>query len=144
MRGGAGYSYTRITANDPPRPLLKAHLRVGISTTTEDVLCLVDSGADRNIFPMDFAARLNLTLDTKRVWPFYGTTGRLQRGYLHSVNLAIYDNEDAKVLFDFSTEVAFCEDFKFTLGPLLGQTGFFSHFKVFIDQRNGSFRIKEH
>lgn len=144
MSALASYNYTRITTSDPPRPLLWTFLKAGLSTTTPDVLCLVDTGADRNVFPIDFAERLNLTLDTKRSWSFYGTTGKRQTGYIHRVEMGIYNENYDAVEFQFVTDVVFCEDFSFPVGPLLGQLGFFSEFKTRIDQQNSQFSLQRY
>ena len=144
MSAPVQYSYTRLSSADPPRPLLWTFLKVGLSKTTPDVLSLVDTGADRNIFPMDFAERLNLTLDTKRSWSFYGTTGKIQTGYLHRVQMGIYSESYDHVQFEFATDVVFCEDYSFPIGPLLGQVGFFSEFKTLIDQRQSGFSLQKY
>lgn len=144
MTVSVSYSYTRLTSSDPPRPLLRTFLKVGLSNTTPDVLCLVDTGADRNIFPIDFAEQLNLTLDTKKSWSFHGTTGKLQTGYIHRVQMGIYSEEYDRVEFEFATDVVFCEDYSFPIGPLLGQVGFFSEFKTLIDQRQSGFSLQKY
>jgi hypothetical protein len=48
------FPYTKLFPNSQPRPYLKVFLRQGFRTSNE-VIALVDSGADFPIFPMEMA-----------------------------------------------------------------------------------------
>lgn len=51
---------------------------------------------------------------------------------------------DADHAFEFKTTCAFCDSFKFASGVLLGQNGFFSHFKTAFYQPQNKFEIETH
>jgi hypothetical protein len=137
------YPYTRIDPTAPPRPYLHLFFRVGYATT-DTLFGLVDSGADYSILPWEFAQRLKINTREGRVWNFRGTTGKLQVGYIHKVEIAVWDPNVEKLAFKFQTEVSFCEDFKFPGGLLLGQIGFLSAFTVTFNQAENYFDLAPH
>jgi hypothetical protein len=105
-------------------------------------MALVDSGADYPIFPMEVATDdLKLDLASMPVWKFSGTTGKVQEARLAEVSLAILEENDCDHAFDLTVTCAFCRDFKFAGGCLLGQVGFFSKFKTLFDQPKNCFEI---
>lgn len=136
------YPYTRLAPWVPLRPYLRIFLRNGYATTPS-LYGLVDSGADYSIFPYDLARQyLKLGLNNAETWTFEGTTGKPQIAYLALVEINILNNDSTAADFQFSAKVAFCPDFKFGGGILLGQSGFLSEFKTTFNHRETFFEIE--
>jgi hypothetical protein len=104
-------------------------------------MALVDSGADYSIFPADVASDLRLDLTGAPLWRFSGTTGQMQEARLAEVSLTILTENDMDHAFEVSATCAFSSTFRFSGGVLLGQNGFFSHFKTKFDQPRNQFEI---
>lgn len=136
------FRYTKAFPNTPPRPYLDIILRNGFQTT-DKLMALVDSGADYPIFPMEIAVdQLRLDLRSAPVWLFSGTTGKAQIARLADVGLTILGEDNISHVFgEVSSTCAFCEDFTFSGGCLLGQEGFFSRFRTTFDQPKNVFEI---
>jgi hypothetical protein len=117
---------------------------VRIGYRTSDIIkAIVDSGADRPIFPMEIATNyLNLDLSEMEPWNFSGTTGELQHARLAKVFLAILNPNGTDQSCEIDTVCAFCDTFKFSGGALLGQNGFFSQFKTSFYQPQNYFEIE--
>lgn len=135
------FTYTTAFANTPPRPYLDIILRNGFYTTNR-LLALVDSGADFSIFPNEVAEELKLDLAHATRWSFSGTTGKLQDAKLAEVSLAILTENAVEHAFELRTTCAFCDTFRLAGGALLGQNGFFSHFKTTFHQALNRFEIE--
>ena len=135
------FAYTKAFPNTPPRPYLDVILRNGFATTPK-LMALVDSGADYPIFPMEIARELKLDLTRAAVWRFSGTTGETQEAKLADVSLTILKENDVDHAFEVHATCAFCDTFKFAGGLLLGQNGFFSHFKTTFHQPKNCFEIE--
>jgi hypothetical protein len=134
------YTYTKISPSIPFRPYLDLVLKNGFAT--QSTLGLVDSGADYSIFPYSFATVLKVDLSQAKMWNFAGTTGRLQSAYLANIEIRIVNQDTGTVDFQLKDiEVAFCHDFEFPGGGLLGQKGFFSSFRTELNQPEQSFEI---
>jgi hypothetical protein len=136
------FPYTQIGSSIPARPYLRISLRHGFFTT-DPMYALVDSGSDYSLFPYEIASRvlkIDLQNPPAEQWVFYGTSGLKQFGYLAEVEIAIFGSKGETA--HCSTKVAFCPDFQFPGGPLLGQKGFFSNFKVTFAQRENCFEIE--
>lgn len=111
-------------------------------TTVESIYGVVDSGADWIIAPMDPAVdQLKLDLSQAPVRQFRGTTGRLQSGKLANISIIVL-TEDGHQAFEKPSPCVFCETLNVAGGLLLGQDGFFSHFKTTFDQPNNYFEIE--
>jgi hypothetical protein len=134
------FSYTNLSPYSVQRPYLKVVLRSGFSTSPA-LAALVDSGADRCIFPTESAQYLKLDLSRAPVWKFCGTTGAMQEARLAKVSLAILGNDDANA-FEIETTCAFCDTLQFSSSGLLGQDGFFSRFKTTFCQAENYFEIE--
>lgn len=138
------FPYTKLFPNHPARPYLKVFLRnlQNKFHTSNEVVALVDSGADYPIFPME-AARDYLKLDLAQAdpWSFSGTTGSLQEARLAEVLMTIIAPGGER-LCEVPTICAFCETFQMAGGVLLGQIGFFSCFKTTFHQPEQRFDIE--
>lgn len=135
------FAYTKALPSTPPRPYLDVILRNGFATTPK-LMALVDSGSDYSIFPMEIARSLRLDVTSSAVWHFSGTTGEIQEARLADVSLTILMENDVDHAFEVRTTCAFCDTFKFAGGLLLGQNGFFSHFRTTFHQPKNFFEIE--
>ena len=86
----------------------------------ENIICLVDSGADNNLFPADFGRRIGLKIEDGKPGSTAGITDEKMVTYKHKVKLWV--NEKS-----FYVPVDFCDGFNHAT-PLLGQKGFFDLF----------------
>lgn len=84
---------------------------------------LIDSGADYNIFPGALANTIDLTFDEKYVREFSGLGGAKIKAYGTDVDLEIGGVR-------FKTKVYFSPDLPKSGRAVLGQIGFFDHFRV--------------
>jgi hypothetical protein len=136
------FVYTKAFENSPPRPYLDVVLRHGFLTSNK-LMALVDSGADYPIFPKEVADELKLDLSVAPIWHFSGTTGKSQEARLAEACLAILGEDDeSHPLGEFKATCAFCADFKFSGGALLGQNGFFSNFLTCFNQPKNCFDLQ--
>jgi hypothetical protein len=136
------FPYTTLP-HIPPRPYLSIVLRNGCHTSPI-VVALVDSGADRPIFPMEMAADfLQLDLSQAESWPFRGLGNVLQQSKLAEVRLAVLTEDDTTRAFEVTAVCAFCDTFGFpATGGVLGQNGFFSRFRTTFHQPYKYFEIE--
>lgn len=81
--------------------------------------CLLDSGADRNIFPSDYAKILGINVKKGTVVEHIGIGGASLLAHAHKVKLFVGT-------YSFETVVDFSDDQTI---PLLGREGFFKYFK---------------
>lgn len=87
--------------------------------------CLLDSGADRNIFPSDYARILGIHIKKGKLVEHIGIGGASLLAYAHRIKLFVGSH-------DFQTSVDFSDH---QIIPLLGREGFFKFFKqVSFDQ----------
>lgn len=91
---------------------------------------------------MDVALdELKLDLSQAPVRSFSGTTGKLQHGKLAEISIIVL-TEKGERAFEKTSPCVFCETFEFAGGILLGQEGFFSHFKTIFHQPDNYFEIE--
>lgn len=81
--------------------------------------CLLDSGADRNIFPADYARVLGINIKKGKLVEHIGIGGASLLAYAHIVKLFVG-------IYSFQTVVDFSENQTI---PLLGRESFFKFFK---------------
>lgn len=84
---------------------------------------LIDSGADHCIFHAEIAELLNIRLEDGKKYVFGGIGGSGLVGYIHPATLTIGGHS-------FDTEVVFSFDISQSGYGILGQTGFFDHFRI--------------
>lgn len=90
--------------------------------------CLVDSGAERNLFPAFFAEKLGIKVKKGDPKTIFGIGGVKIEGFTHNVTLYI-NTLSFKSQIDFSYEQEV---------PLLGRIGFFDKFeKVTFQEKKG-------
>ena len=134
------YLYTQIAPRSPHRPYLSVFLRHGFATT-DPTFGLLDSGSDHSLFPYAFAKLLKIDLSDAKIWNFAGTTGQPQIAYLVKIEINVLSADHSQTEFTISTDAGFCPDLEFP-GVLLGQHGFFSHFKIAFHQPYDFFEIE--
>jgi hypothetical protein len=115
-------------------------LRNGFHTTNQ-LLALVDSGADFPIVHTDAAEELKVDLSNAPIRQFAGTTGTLQQGRVATISIIVLTDSGDRA-FEISSSCVFCETFAFAAAMLLGQSGFFSHFRTAFHQPESFFEIE--
>lgn len=82
--------------------------------------CLIDSGADINLFPADWgeSVGINILKGQKQIINGIGAIG--VESFVHEVNLYI----GSDIVFLTKANFSHCQEI-----PLLGRSGFFNHFK---------------
>src|SRR5437867_12765324 len=102
------------------RPMLQATLFNG--TKYQQIVCLVDSGADECLFHASIGRSLGIDLHSGMHKVFDGIAGSIE-AYMHPVEIQIQD---------FSERVKMEAGFTESAGvhAILGQVGFFENFKI--------------
>lgn len=101
-------------------------------------LALIDSGADLNIFHANLASILKIDINKLKIHTFEGIKkGSSANGYLCVLEIGI------KNIF-FDTPVIFSDDISDNGYGILGQQGFFNHFRVKMDYRSKDIELKSH
>ena len=91
---------------------------------------LIDSGADYNIFDAGISDTLGIKLTTGRKRHIAGIGGQKIKGYEHKVTLRVGDRQ-------YHSKIIFSKQIPAHSFGVLGNQGFFNHFKV-----NFNFREK--
>lgn len=117
------------------RPILQLALQRGGRTVS--TLAIVDSGADECIFPASVGIALGVAIPNPNVYVFSGTADQPQNAYFDDIHVIVqtFDNPP-KTAFEFDLYAGFCDSLEHVGLGLLGQNGFFSRFKVMMDQSN--------
>ncbi len=101
-------------------------------------LALIDSGADLNIFHANLASILDINITKLKTHSFEGIKKEASAlGYLSVIEIGI-DN----IFFD--TPVIFSNDISDNGYGILGQQGFFDHFRVKMDYQGKDIELKSH
>ena len=132
---------TNLTKSQAYRPML----RLTLSNGPHRISCFgfVDSAADSCSFPRKLMEPLGI--NTEQIIPTMGV-GSTNQTYIHPVTINIADIKDIE---PFSIKAGFLDGLNEWvyegLGVgLLGQVGFFDHFKVSLDYRGKSFIIESY
>ena len=96
---------------------------------------LIDSGADYCVFHSEIADVLGISLKKGKKMTFYGTGGTPQIAYFHNIQIEIGG-------WPMDLYCGFSSDMKSLPYGLLGQTGFFDHFKIEFDYSNKRIELK--
>jgi hypothetical protein len=104
------------------QPIVMLRIGANHKIYPNDIECLVDSGADYNLFPADIGELLGINITKGKVREHIGIANIGIKTYTHPVNLYIRGKK-------LITEVDFSYDH---LIPLVGREGFFRHFKQLI------------
>ena len=96
---------------------------------------LIDSGADYCVFHSEIADVLGIPLKKGKKMTFYGTGGTPQIAYFHNIQIEIGG-------WPMGLYCGFSSDMESLPYGLLGQTGFFDHFKIEFDYTNKRIELK--
>ena|SRR2546423_9015079 len=115
------------------RPMLQLTLING--TKRQQVVCLVDSGADESLFHTSIAENLGIELETGIRKTFNGISGSIY-AYAHKVEIEVQG---------FERRVGIDVNFTDSDGvhAILGQRGFFENFEVCFKRYRGRIEITE-
>lgn len=132
------FKYSRSPSRDPAfpyflHPLVSIRLYRGQASVP--LIGLIDSGADYTVFDYRIAKQLYIDWKTGKQSQISGIDGKPTISYLHDLEIEIVGLANGKV----KSTVAFAE--LKGVGVLLGQYGFFEHFKVSFDAQNETFSI---
>lgn len=111
------------------RPLIDVRLCYKHNLGKNLVGCLLDSGADKNLFPASWGESVNITVKKGELVRHYGIGNKDLVGYRHKIKLFV-GSFSFEAYADFSFEQGF---------PLLGREGFFKYFKQVIFNEDGRF-----
>jgi Aspartyl protease len=100
------------------RPLIPLRLGYGGTVSPNATDCLVDSGADYNLFPGWWAEEVGIPVAQGPAIELGGIGGNVVRAYRHAATLLVGQRT-------ISTTADFSYDHDL---PLLGRDGFFNHF----------------
>ena len=102
------------------RPMLQVTLFNGIQR--QQLVCLVDSGADECLFHASVARSLGIDVENGRYKEFDGIAGSLE-AYIHPVEIQVQDfAEPVKIEAGFTESEG--------VHAILGQVGFFENFRI--------------
>ncbi len=135
-RAGAGLSFNyKKLPNGILRPLIR--IEVSTARNKDGVPCeaLVDSGADFCILKADIGEILGLDIKSGAPFDYRGISGAKSTGYFHRVWLAVKETR-------FMADVVFSYDIPRGGHQVVGQVGFFDHFKVNFDYRKASIVLR--
>ncbi len=115
------------------RPVIDIRLLWNSQSTQYRVL--IDSGADYCVFHSEIADVLGIRLKGGKKMTFYGTGGTPQVAYFHTIQIEIGG-------WPMDLYCGFSSDMESLPYGLLGQTGFFDHFKIEFDYTNKRIELK--
>lgn len=132
-----GYSYYPQFFQDPKTqekrtvyyPLIQIRISKDNGPISYSFDALVDSGSDRNLFPLYFATYLGIHFKGVKPKKIYGIGDRFIEAYTAKVNIWLGTKR-------FETEADFSSHQK---APLLGRDGFFNLFKSIKFDEKGQF-----
>jgi len=114
------------------RPYIPIRLGYSHKLSTHPVNCLLDSGADKNLFPSQWGELVGIKIKNGKLQEHIGIGEVSVLAYRHTVILYVGSHS-------FKTEVDFSEQQQL---PLLGRDGFFRLFKkVSFDEQNRIVRL---
>ena len=136
-----GFSYLPRPLIDPKNklaqevftPYIPIRLSVSHGNPTRLINALVDSGADRNLFPLQLGQLLGINFKKMDPKMIYGIGNSQIKAYTSKINIWVNNSK-------YSTEADFCSDQQ-TL--ILGRQGFFNLFKWLKFDERGRFLYLE-
>lgn len=130
------YNFKYQKAERYKRPLIPIALR--FQNKKINTLALIDSGADFNVFHSDLAQLLDINLDSLKEIEFGGIKKDKEqcKGKLAVIKIGI-NNEF------FDSPVIFSGDISDNGYGILGQNGFFDHFRVTLDYKTDNIYLKK-
>ena len=120
------FDYLEIPSRDPVKPSARRPyipIRILYGKKFQDLMCLVDSGADLCLFPAKVGEILGIDVTSGRREPIGGIAETPIVAYIHSVRLII------RGLSGVDVDVGFTESRGVRSG-ILGQVGFFDKYRI--------------
>lgn len=99
---------------------------------------LLDTGADYNVFHSEISQILGLKLTSGKSRKIHGLSEQHIKGYIHIVELKLQG------FSKFSTPIVFSNQIPEHAIGVLGNTGFFDHFKSMFDYKEKTVEINSH
>lgn len=135
-----GYSYYPLFSQDPKTdkqrvkyyPLIQIRISIDYGLISYPFDALIDSGSDRNLFPLYFAKFLGITFKG-RPKKIYGIGDNFIEAYTAKISIWL-SKKEYKTEADFSSQQR---------APLLGRDGFFNLFKSIKFNEKGQFTYIE-
>ena len=129
------HTFKYLKAGKYKRPLIPIILKY--KNKQIPVLSLVDSGADFNVFHADIATLLGIDITKLSKMNFGGIKKDEKQctGYLATINLVIGND-------CFDSAALFSSDISDSGYGVLGQSGFFDHFRVTLDYKTDNIYLK--
>lgn len=127
------FPYWQVHLDGEPRLIPLIPLTLHGPSTSVDLLALIDSGAEHNVFGEEIAQRLSLDLEDATPVTIVGIGEQDRSGRLITVDLQLGKHRwTAPTIFSPA------------LGQrlLLGQAGFFAFFNVYFRRRHGNMEIR--
>lgn len=122
------FPYLKLFKGDKPRPLLP--VKINYKRGSEDVLALLDSGADFTFIPRHIASEVGLQLKPKNMMEVTGVGGMVQVFKTQATLVFMIDDEEI-ALTRVNVLVPEEPDFRFTL---LGRDTIFKEFVITFDE----------
>jgi len=116
------------------RPLIPIRLAYKHSLGKFPINCLLDSGADKNLFPAQWGQAVGINIKSGKEITHYGIGDKDIKCFRHKVMLLVG-------AYKFETEADFSFEQSF---PLVGRDGFFKHFKKITFQEKERFVQLKH
>lgn len=132
-----GYSYYPLFFQDPKTAkkrvdyysLIQIRISIDYGLISYPFDALIDSGSDRNLFPLYFAEYLGIQFKGVKPRKIYGIGDNFIEAYTAKINIWLGETE-------YKTEADFSPQQK---APLLGRNGFFNLFKSIKFNEKGQF-----
>ena len=128
------FSYKRFSKN-LARPVIPITLASHGTSVGYEVL--VDSGADLCIFHAEIGELLDIDITKGKKHEVFGVGGKASIFYVHPIDIIVGEHT-------VHTEVGFMHDVAGKRMPygILGQKGFFEHFRVKFDLQKGEIELR--
>ena len=136
----ADLQYSSIYSGEVFRPMIRFKIRNLSTGIVVAAFGLVDSGCDLCCFPAEYASKLGHNLDRGARRDLEGFDGSSRPAYLHENQVEFEDPAGAKAVYRCPTYFSEALDGY----GLLGIRGFFSHFRVTIDNANRLISLAEY
>jgi predicted aspartyl protease len=132
------FKYSHSPSSDPSysfflQPLINVRLIRGLASVP--LVGLLDTGATLTVLNASIAKTLFIDWKTGKRTNIMGIEGKQIPAYLHDLEIEIPAIPNSRV----KSRIAFAH--LPTVGVLLGQYGFFEHFKITFDAKQESFEI---
>ena len=92
----------------------------------QQVVCLVDSGADECLFHASIGRSLGIDIESGRYMKFNGIAGSIE-AYIHPLEIQLQDFSDRVIIKAGFTESE-------GVDAILGQAGFFENYRICFDR----------